>query len=98
VSSTDDALAELAGRLEGMAEELTDMAIDALRRATSGDPDSAEAGEAVSLERRIVRARRAVEKAVSVLVAPRGGGAGAGVGSGPGSGAGAESEWLDDTP
>jgi Flp pilus assembly protein TadD len=76
VSSTDDALAELAGRLEGMAEELTDMAIDALRRATSGDPDSAESGEAIAVERRIVRARRAVEKAVSVLGEGRGGGAG----------------------
>ena len=50
-----------------MAEELTDMAIDALRRATSGDPDSAEAGEALALERRINRARRSVEKAVSIL-------------------------------
>ena len=58
MSTTDDALDELAGRLEGMAEELTDMAIDALRRATSGDPDSAEAGEALAVERRIVRARR----------------------------------------
>lgn len=76
MSTTDDALDELAGRLEGMAEELTDMAIDALRRATSGDPDSAEAGEALAVERRIVRARRAVEKAVSVLAEGRGGRAG----------------------
>jgi Flp pilus assembly protein TadD len=80
-SVTDDALTELAGRLEDIAEEMTDMAIDALRRATSGDPDSAEAGEAIALERRIVRARRAVEKAASVL-APSGvsGGAGGGFG------------------
>jgi hypothetical protein len=70
VSSTDDALAELVGRLEGMAEELTDMAMDALRRATSGDPDSAEAGQAISLEKRINRARRALEKAASILVPP----------------------------
>jgi hypothetical protein len=60
-------MADLASRLEGMAEELTDMALDALRRATSGDPDSLEAGEALSIERRIVRARRAVEKAIAVL-------------------------------
>jgi hypothetical protein len=65
-------MADVAGRLEGLAEELTDIALDALRRATSGDPDSAEAGEALAVERRIVRARRAVEKAVSVL-APGGG-------------------------
>jgi hypothetical protein len=62
-----EAMVELAGRLEGMIEELTDMAIDALRRATSGDPDSAEAGEALSVERRIVRARRSLEKAVRIL-------------------------------
>jgi hypothetical protein len=60
-------MADLASRLEGMAEELTDIALDALRRATSGDPDSAEAGEALAVERRIVRARRAVEKAMAVL-------------------------------
>jgi hypothetical protein len=60
-------MVEMAGRLEGISEELTDMALDALRRATSGDPDSAEAGEALVIERRIVRARRAVEKAAAVL-------------------------------
>ena len=60
-------MADLAGRLEGMADELTDMALDALRRATSGDPDSLEAGDALAIERRIVRARRAVEKAIAVL-------------------------------
>jgi Flp pilus assembly protein TadD len=81
---TDDALLDLVGRLEGVTEELTDMAIDALRRATSGDPDSAEAGEAIALERRIVRARRAVEKATSIL-APSGvtGSAGGGFDDGP---------------
>jgi hypothetical protein len=58
---------ELAGRLEAVVEEMTDMAIDALRRASSGDPDSAEAGDAMALERRIVRARRALEKSIAVL-------------------------------
>ena len=57
----------MAGRLEGIAEELTDMALDALRRGASGDPDSAEAGDALQVERRLVRARRAVEKAMAVL-------------------------------
>jgi len=67
-------MADVAGRLEGVVEELTDIALSALRRATSGDPDSAEAGEALAVERRINRARRAVEKAIVVLAA---GGAGA---------------------
>jgi hypothetical protein len=58
---------ELAGRLEGMVEELTDMAIDALRRATSGDPDSAETGEALAMERRLLKARRALEKSIAAL-------------------------------
>ncbi|MGO8864177.1 MAG: hypothetical protein ACLQRH_25905 [Acidimicrobiales bacterium] len=69
--SSTDAMADVAGRLQGMIEELTDIALDALRRAAQGDPDSAEAGEALAIERRIVQARRAIEKAVSVL-APSG--------------------------
>ena len=60
-------MTELAERLEGVLEELTDMAMDALRRATSGDPDSAETGEALALERRILKARRALEKCVAAL-------------------------------
>ena len=60
-------MADVAARLEGVIEELTDIALDALRRASQGDPDSAEAGEALAIERRIVRARRAIEKAVAVL-------------------------------
>ena len=48
------------------------MAIDALRRATSGDPDSAETGEALAMERRILKARRALEKSVAALNEGRG--------------------------
>jgi len=67
VSGPTDAMLELADRLEGVLEELGDMAMDALRRATSGDPDSAEAGEALALERRVLKARRALEKSIAAL-------------------------------
>jgi hypothetical protein len=60
-------MADMAERLEGMLEELSDMAMDALHRATSGDPDSGETGEALALERRILKARRALEKTVTAL-------------------------------
>jgi hypothetical protein len=67
VSVANEAVADLAERLEGVLEELTDMALDALRRASSGDPDSAETGEALALERRILKARRALERCVAAL-------------------------------
>jgi hypothetical protein len=51
-------------RLEGIAEELADVAIDRLRAAVAGDEGAA------AEERRITRARRAVEKAANLLVAP----------------------------
>ena len=60
-------MADMADRLEAMLEELSDLAMDALRRATSGDPDSGETGEALALERRILKARRALEKTVTAL-------------------------------
>jgi hypothetical protein len=60
-------MTDLAERLEGLLEELTDMAMDALRRATSGDPDSAETGAALALERRLLRARRGLEKCIAAL-------------------------------
>jgi hypothetical protein len=67
--STEDA----AARLAGIAEELADLAIDRLAEAQAslragGEPDPALLAE----ERRITRARRAVEKAVTLLV-PGGG-------------------------
>jgi hypothetical protein len=67
VSGSDDAVADLAERLESVLEELTDMALDALRLASSGDPDSAETGEALALERRVLKARRALERCVAAL-------------------------------
>jgi hypothetical protein len=54
-------------RLEAIAEELADLAMDRLRQAVDGDEDGAAAAE----ERRITRARRAVEKAAALL-RPRG--------------------------
>jgi hypothetical protein len=67
VSGSNEAMAELAERLDGVLEELTDMALDALRLASTGDPDSAETGEALAREKRILKARRALERCVSAL-------------------------------
>jgi hypothetical protein len=54
-------LDELAGRLDRLAEELSDAALDALRQ-------SLDAGEARSeLERRLTRARRSVERAAAIV-------------------------------
>jgi hypothetical protein len=56
---------ELRARLEAIAEELGDLAIERLR-------ESVDAGgsELPVDERRLTRARRAVEKAISILSAP----------------------------
>ncbi len=51
----------LRERLEGIAEELADAALDRLRAAVDGDEGAA------AEERRITRARRAVEKAANLL-------------------------------
>jgi hypothetical protein len=53
---------EIRGRLEGIAEELAELAIVRLR-------ESIDAGgqELPVDERRLTRARRAVEKAISIL-------------------------------
>jgi hypothetical protein len=59
---------DVALRLEGMLQELGDMAMDALSRATAGDPDSNETGEALAEERRILKARRALERSVAALL------------------------------
>jgi hypothetical protein len=52
---------QVRDRLESIAEELADLAIDRLRAAVDGD------GGAAAEERRITRARRAVEKAANLL-------------------------------
>ncbi len=72
-----DELADLADRLAAIGEELADRALDRLR--ASGD--AVRAGEnpdaaLVEEERRITRARRAVEKAVILLGGPAPGGPG----------------------
>ena len=67
MSGSHEAVAELAGRLDGILEELGDMALDALRLASAGDPDSAETGEALALERRLLKSRRALERSVAAL-------------------------------
>lgn len=56
---------EIRGRLEGIAEELADLAIARLR-------ESIDAGgnELPVDEKRLTRARRAVEKAVAILKEP----------------------------
>jgi len=51
----------LRERLEGIAEELADLAIERLRAAVDGNETAA------AEERRITRARRAVEKAANLL-------------------------------
>jgi hypothetical protein len=61
-------LADLAERLGGIAEELAELALDRLREAASsvrdgGTPDPRVTAE----EKRITRARRAVEKAAVLL-------------------------------
>ena len=58
VASADD----LRERLEGIAEELADLAMDALRSSIEdGDADARDQ------ERRLTRARRSVEKAAALL-------------------------------
>jgi predicted ABC-type ATPase len=56
---------EIRGRLEGIAEELADLALERLR-------ESIDAGghELPVDEKRLTRARRAVEKAINLLREP----------------------------
>ena len=60
----DAAAEDLRERLSGIAEELADLALERLRAAVD---DGGAAPGAAADERRLTRARRAVEKAVAVL-------------------------------
>ena len=55
-----DDVDDVRARLESIAEELADLALERLRRALDGDAGPDE-------ERRLTRARRAVEKAAAIL-------------------------------
>jgi hypothetical protein len=62
---------ELSERLTGIAEEIGDLALDALRQAShSAGPDEAPDPALLAEERRLTRARRAVEKAAHILRGP----------------------------
>lgn len=59
-------MADLEGlkeRCDRLAEDLADAALDLLRQAVDGDD------EAARIEKRVTRARRAVEKAAGLLAA-----------------------------
>jgi hypothetical protein len=56
---------DIRGRLEGIAEELADLAIERLRASID-----AGGSELPVDERRLTRARRAVEKAATILREP----------------------------
>ena len=59
-----DRVNDLRDRLQAVADDLADLALDRLREAAAGDGDvSVLAAE----ERRLTRARRAVDKAIAVL-------------------------------
>ena len=61
---------EIRSRLEQLSEELADLALDRLREAAAEAREHGDGGamrEATAAERRITRARRAVERAVAIL-------------------------------
>ena len=73
---------DIAERLSGISEELADLALDRLRQSANavrsgGEPDPQVTAE----EKRITRARRAVDKAVLLLAGPSA--AGSGLDEGP---------------
>ncbi|MGZ4677601.1 MAG: hypothetical protein ACXVJ7_18000 [Acidimicrobiia bacterium] len=54
-------LSDVADRLRGIEEDLRDRAYDALRAAAAGDEDAA------AIEKKILQARRAIERAIRAL-------------------------------
>jgi hypothetical protein len=58
---------DLAERLAQMAEELGDLAFDRLREASASEGRGEPAPALVAEEKRLTRARRAVDKAVVLL-------------------------------
>jgi hypothetical protein len=70
-----DAAQDIADRLDALSEELAELALDRLRTATaSSGAGEVPPPELVAEERRITRARRAVEKAAALLRGPGAGG------------------------
>ena len=71
----DDQLRDIRDRLEALAEALAELAMDRLRAsidaAGTDGPDPASRG-LLAEERRLSRARRAVERAAAILGDPSG--------------------------
>ncbi len=61
---------DIRSRLESISEELADLAMDRLRESMHESPEAAKT--ATAQERRLTRARRAVEKAAHLLGGPDG--------------------------
>jgi len=59
--SSESAYADLVSSLHSIEEQLRDLAYDALRAAAAGDADAA------AEEKRVLKARRAIERAIHAL-------------------------------
>ena len=59
----EEKLEEIRGRLENISEELADIGMEALREAL----DAQEATKRPEIEKRLTRARRAVDKATAII-------------------------------
>lgn len=61
---------EIRMRLESIAEDLADLALARLRDSLDAEGEAGRGAEAAVDERRLTRARRAVEKAAHLLSGP----------------------------